>query len=424
MKNLNKFLVLFFALPLFFAGFSVAEARSVRPLNLVFNDQIYKLNFDVNENLITKKPHYKLIIKNKEIPLDLAKNIPQENNLINIETTFTKEISRDYLRKIFNEISGLNSADNETVIISKDLKGKVKFNGNPESGYDINFDEFYHLVNEAFLQNVRYVRIPAKKKFSRIVVNNEELRKHGIKEIIAIGESNFAGSSWARRKNISVAANLYNGVIVPRGKIFSFNDILQDVSQERGFVEELVIKGNKTEKEYGGGVCQVSTTVFRAAFMGGLDIRRRRSHSYAVPYYKPHGLDATIYLEVQDFKFKNDTGSDILMQTVIDNENDDIKFVFYGTNDNREIQIEGPFISDYKRAPESIVEKTDQLPPGERYLASYAHDGFFARWKRVVTKNGEDPEVELLNSSYRAWPARILEGVDPQELKKRKVSRK
>ncbi len=417
MRNIYRFLLLFLILPFFFAGFASAEKQIHRPLNLVFSDQIYKLNFEVNPNLISNVPHHYLEVNGKEIPLDLNKIIPQEDDLMEIKTVFTEEISAEYLKKIFDEISNLSSDKNSLVEITVDKEKKINFAGNPQSGYNIDFKKFYHLVNEAFLQEVRYVRIPAKKMFSKVVVHNKDLYNKGIKEIITIGESNFAGSSWARRKNISVAAALYNGQIVPKGKIFSFNKILDDVSAERGFAEEMVIKGNKTEKEYGGGVCQVSTTVFRAAFLGGLDIRKRRSHSYAVPYYKPHGLDATIYLEVQDFRFKNDTNGDILIQTVVDE--DTVKFVFYGTRDDRIVEIEGPFISDYKKAPAPIVEKTDKIPVGEKYIASYAHDGFFARWKRVVKRSDGSFEEELLNSNYRPWPARILEGVKPEKLAKK-----
>jgi vancomycin resistance protein YoaR len=417
MKNIYRFLLLFLILPFFFAGFSSAEKKIHRPLNLVFNDQIYKLNFEVNPNLISRIPHNYLIIGEKKIPLDLNKNIPQEDNLIKIETTFSEEISYEYLKKLFDEIFNIDSRKNNLVKITIDENEKINFLGNPQSGYDIEFNKFYHLVNEAFLQNIRYVRIPAKKKFSNVFVYNKELRKQGIKEIIAIGESNFEGSSWARRKNISVAAALYNGIIIPQGKIFSFNEILKDVSEKSGFAKELVIKGNKTEKEYGGGVCQVSTTIFRAAFLGGLDIRRRRSHSYAVPYYKPHGLDATIYLDVQDFKFKNDTTGDILIQTIIDKNT--IKFVFYGTRDDRTVEIEGPFISDYKKAPAPIIEKTDKIPVGEKYIASYAHDGFFARWKRIVKRSDGSFKEKVLNSNYKPWPARILEGVVSEKLSKK-----
>lgn len=420
MKKFSKLLVLILSFVIFFAGNVGAQKKSHKPLNLVFNDQIYKLNFNVNKNIISHIPIHYLIIGDKKILLDLDKNIPKESDLVKIETTFTEEISPEYLKKFFAEISGLSSEESNSVEIKRGNDNKIEFTGTPRSTYDIDFKEFYHLVNQAFLQNVRYVRIPAKKKFSNVIVNDKELKKKGIKEIIAIGESNFAGSSWARRKNISVAANLYNGIIVPKGRVFSFNDILQDVSKERGFVEELVIKGNKTEKEYGGGICQVSTTVFRAAFFGGLEIDKRRSHSYAVPYYKPQGLDATIYLDVQDFKFRNDTDGDILIQTII--EGDIMRFVFYGTKDERSVKIEGPFISDYKKAPEPIVEKTDQLEPGERYLKSYAHDGFFARWKRKITRPNSEPEEYILNSSYKAWPARILQGIEPE--KKTKINPK
>ena len=401
---------------IFFAGNTSAQKSSHKPLNLVFDDQIYKLNFDVNQNLITKIPRHFLVIGEKEIEIDLNKNIPQENDLLEIKTTFEDGISPEYLKKFFNEISGLDSDEN-IVKISRNKKNQIIFAGNPISGYDIDFDKFYFLVNEGFKKGVRYVRIPAKKKFSKVIVKDKKLRQQGIKEIITIGESNFKGSSWARMKNISVAASLYNGLIVPKGHIFSFNDILQDVSEERGFTKELVIKGNKTEKEYGGGICQVSTTAFRAAFFGGLDIEKRRSHSYAVPYYKPYGLDATIYLGVQDFKFKNDTEGDLLIQTLVDRKKATIKFVFYGTLDDRKVEIEGPFISNYQKAPEPIVEKTDQLPVGERYMTSYAHNGFFARWRRKVTKNNQTEEY-ILNSSYKPWPARILEGVSPEDLAK------
>jgi vancomycin resistance protein YoaR len=411
MKKIKIFLVLIFSFVIFFAGNADAKNKQ-KPLSLVFDDQIYKLNFDVNQNLITKIPHHFLIIKDKKIPIDFDKIIPQETSLAEIETTFTEEISPEYLKKVFDEISGANLTKDSLVKIGVNKDGEIIFSGNPQSGYNIDYEKFYYLVNEAFLQKVRYVRIPAKKSFSKVVVNDESLYRQGIKEIISIGESNFAGSSWARRKNISVAANLYNGEIISKGKIFSFNEILEDVSEKRGFVKELVIKGNKTEKEYGGGVCQVSTTVFRTAFLGGLDIRRRRSHSYAVPYYRPHGLDATIYLEVQDFRFKNNTNGDILIQTVVDG--DIIKFIFYGTRDDRKVEIEGPFISDYKKAPAPIIEETNKIPPGEKQIVSYAHDGFFARWHRIVTWEDGEVEEELLNSNYRPWPARILQGIEEQ----------
>jgi len=416
MKKINKLLVLFFILPFFFAGFTNAQKKTHNPLNLVFDDQIYKINFDVNQNIITKVAQHYLIFGNQKILLDLNKNMPQENDLMKIETTFTEEVSPEYLRDFFNEISGIASDKKNIVEINVNKDEKIIFKGNPKSVYDIDFAKFYHLVNQAFLKEVKYVRIPAKKKFSTVIIHDKALQKRGISEIIAIGESNFLGSSWARKRNITVASNLYNGLILPKGKVFSFNEILKDVSPERGFAKELVIKGNKTEKEHGGGVCQVSTTVFRAAFLGGLKIEKRRSHSYAVPYYKPHGLDATIYLDVQDFKFRNDTDGDILIQTIV--QDSDMKFIFYGTSDNREVEIEGPFISGYKYAPEPIVEKTDQLPVGERYMTSYAHDGFHARWRRKVTKENSEPDEYILDSSYQAWPARILEGVSSEDLAK------
>jgi vancomycin resistance protein YoaR len=76
---------------------------------------------------------------------------------------------------------------------------------------------------------------------------------------------------------------------------------------------ELVIKKEGTVPEFGGGLCQVSSTAFRAAMNGGLPITQRRNHAYAVQYYAPQGTDATIYPGVVDLKFINDTPGDILI---------------------------------------------------------------------------------------------------------------
>jgi len=109
---------------------------------------------------------------------------------------------------------------------------------------------------------------------------------------------------------------------------------------------ELVIKENKTIPEYGGGLCQIATTNFRAALNSALPITERQSHSYAVQYYDPQGTDAAIYIPHPDLKFHNNTKNYILIQTSI--YNNILTFEFYGTKDGRSVHFEGPEYWDQK----------------------------------------------------------------------------
>jgi vancomycin resistance protein YoaR len=169
---------------------------------------------------------------------------------------------------------------------------------------------------------------------------------------VAHGESNFTGSSNSRIQNIKSGASKFNGLILAPGQEFSFNQSLGPVTAETGFKPEMVIKTSGTVLEMGGGLCQVSTTAFRAALYGGLPITARRNHSYAVKYYAPQGTDATIYPGAVDFKFVNDTPSNLLITSRVE----DLKLIFeyYGTADGRQVAIDGPY--QYDRKPDGSMK--------------------------------------------------------------------
>ena len=193
------------------------------------------------------------------------------------------------------------------------------------------------------------------------------LNNLGITELIGRGESKFTGSPRNRIHNITVGIEKMKGVIVAPGEEFSFNKYLGPVEASTGFLPELVIKAEGTVPEFGGGLCQVSSTTFRAAMHAGLPITARRNHSYAVQYYAPQGTDATIYPGVQDLKFKNDTGGSILIWPYF-KEKDYLVFDFYGTYDGRQVTLEQPVQYDKK-----------------------SNGAMKAYWKRtVITKDGEE----------------------------------
>lgn len=173
-------------------------------------------------------------------------------------------------------------------------------------------------------------------------VSRETIADLGLHDLIAQGITNFRGSPKNRIFNIHRAIEQFDGVVIPPGETFSFVQYLGDVDGEHGYLPELVIKNNKTEPEFGGGICQVSTTVFRAALKAGLQITERRNHAYPVQYYKPYGMDATVYIPRPDLKFKNNTPGSILMLPSITGT--ELSFSFYGTNDGRTTTLDGPHI--------------------------------------------------------------------------------
>lgn len=251
------------------------------------------------------------------------------------------------------------------------------------------------------------------------VENSEDLNDLGVREIIGVGHSNFAGSSSNRRHNIKVGASKLHGLIIKPGDEFSLVTALGKVDKNSGYLPELVIKGNKTIPEYGGGLCQIATTIFRAALGTGLPITERRNHSYRVSYYEPAGTDATIYSPRPDLKFKNDTNNNIIIQARFEGQND-IYFDFWGKSDGRLASTSYPVIYNIVRpGPTQIIETTD-LAPGEKKCTEKAHSGAEAYFDYVVIyNNGLENENKVENrfySKYVAWREVCLVGVKPAEV--------
>ena len=197
-----------------------------------------------------------------------------------------------------------------------------------------------------------------------------------ITELIGEGRSNFRGSPKNRIFNINVATKRFDGILIKPNEEFSFVKVLGEVDGEHGYLPELVIKKDKTEPEFGGGICQVSTTAFRAAIYSGLEITARRNHAYPVSYYNPQGMDATVYVPRPDLRFINDTPGYILIQTKI--EGTELIFDFYGTSDGRKTTVIGPKITE--RNPDGsmkavftqqIFDKNDNLIREDVFNSAY-----------------------------------------------------
>jgi len=235
----------------------------------------------------------------------------------------------------------------------------------------------------------------------------------GIKELIGEGKSNFAGSPKNRRHNIEVGAEKLHGTLIKPDEEFSLVKSLGEVNEANGFLPELVIKGDRTIPEYGGGLCQLATTAFRAALNAGLPITERQPHSYRVVYYEPAGMDATIYNPHPDLRFVNDTGYYILWQTGI--FGDDLIFKLYGTSDERRVETSAVKVFNITEpGPVKFIE-TDELTPGEKKKVESAHQGADAEFRNIITFPNGIVREDVWKSRYQPWPEVWLIGKEIEE---------
>ncbi|MEK7091117.1 MAG: VanW family protein [Patescibacteria group bacterium] len=235
----------------------------------------------------------------------------------------------------------------------------------------------------------------------------------GIKELIGKGESNFSGSIPNRIFNIKKAAGYMNGVLVAPGETFSFNKYVGDISAVGGYRQAYVIKGGRTVLGDGGGVCQVSTTLFRAILAAGVPIEERTAHAYRVHYYEEDsqpGFDATIFTPDVDLKFKNDTPAYILIQTTVDESKSKLVFELYGTSDGRKVETSKARVWDVTPPPPALYQDDPSIPSGQVRQVDFSAWGAKAAFDWKVTRGGEVLQQRTFYSNYRPWQAVFLKG--------------
>ena len=284
------------------------------------------------------------------------------------------------------------------------------------SGRDIDIEATVAEIEQrVFNDQLTRVTIQTKEVFPR--TSDVSLDDLGIQEILGTGHSNMKGSPKNRRHNIAVGARSLHGIMIAPSEEFSLLHALGEINAKSGYLPELVIKGNKTIPEYGGGLCQIGTTTFRATLKSGLPVLERQNHSYQVPYYidekgRP-GTDATIYDPSPDYRFLNDTGNFVLIQTRI--VGDDIYFDFWGAKDGRSVyQSETKVWGIVKPPPAKLIETTD-IPPGEKKCTERPHNGANAEFTYEIIYASGKKEAQEFTSHYRPWQEVCLVGVEKIE---------
>ena len=253
--------------------------------------------------------------------------------------------------------------------------------------------------------------IPVERTFSEY--NTGDVNNLGIKELIGKGNSDFKGSIASRIHNVGLSASKFQGIIVKPGETMSFNKILGDVSALTGYQQAYIIKDGATILGDGGGVCQVSSTMFRAALNAGLPILERQAHAYRVYYYEQNsqpGLDATVYDPSPDLKIKNNTAYHVLIQTKMDAKKLHLTIEIYGTNDGRKATISKSTISDRTDPLPDIYVDDPTLPTGVVKQIDHQAAGAKITFDYQVEKDGQVIYQKKFISVYQPWANKFLRG--------------
>ncbi len=236
----------------------------------------------------------------------------------------------------------------------------------------------------------------------------------GITELLAEETTWFYDSSPERKTNIRIGAAKFHGLVVKPNEEFSFNKYLGTISESTGFVEGLIIIGGRTQSGVGGGICQVSTTMFQTVFWAGLDVTERNQHGYRVSYYeksppridKPMGMDAAIYSTEDvsvDFKFINNTPHHILIESYYRENDQSLTFKFYSTSLGRTVER---FITTANETdpPGDRYEYNPELEPEEVEQVEWAAGGAIVSVQRIVNNQwGELRDEDYFISEYEPW---------------------
>lgn len=235
----------------------------------------------------------------------------------------------------------------------------------------------------------------------------------GITELVAEETSYFFGSEPARVQNIQVGSATFNGILIAPGEVFSMAKYMTNISLDNGYAEAIIIVGDQSVKGVGGGICQVSTTLFRTVFFGGFPIVERHAHAYRVSYYEQQsngrpdsnlaGLDASVYVPFVDLKFKNDSEHWILMDTEMGANS--LTWKFYSTSDGRTMDWNTTGITNVIEPPEPIYREDPTLPTGTIKQVDWAVNGASVSVYRNVYKDGALWFNDAIHTRYVAWPS-------------------
>lgn len=227
----------------------------------------------------------------------------------------------------------------------------------------------------------------------------------GATHLVAAFETRFPASPASRNHNLQLCARKLNGLVLQPNQIFSFNDFIGPRTRERGFGEGRVFVGDRMVLDVGGGVCQVSTTLYNIALLSGLRVLQRSQHGMTVPYVPP-GTDATVAYGYLDLVLQNQTGGPVLF--FARSAHGTFSMLAYAERPGPRVEIHSQTLRTYPfytlRIPDSKLRR------GQSYVDSPGQVGVDARSWLVRYYNGNKEVVPLHQEHFRPSPRVIYVG--------------
>lgn len=286
--------------------------------------------------------------------------------------------------------------------------GKLIFTKQGQQGQALNVGRSMDNVNQAFM-----AMEPEKRKASLWVdvtepaISSDKPEKIGKFELMGEGVSQFSGSANARAINIKVGAKWLNATLVPPKSNFSFLNAIGGITEAKGFVEGFAILTDQTAPEVGGGICQVSTTTFRAAFYAGLPIVERNAHVYRVGWYEemdePVGFDAAIYEPGLDFKFYNPTDYWMAVESYVDGGRLHVK-IYGNRTPGQKVELLSNGVNNVTQPPPDKTEVDPQMAPGTRKQVDTARKGLTTTITRIIKVDGKEVKRDSFPTVFQPWP--------------------
>ena len=391
--------------------------QETHPVIINVDEQVELVKKLLGENLTLSMPSGQpdsqgpWIFTPEDLSKMLAFEVVQTNGSSLYQVSVKTEVLREYLTNLQPD---LYLAPQNTRFMFNDDTRQLEVIKSATIGRDLNIEESIKTIQKQLMEGKHNIELVFNFTDPQITdsMTGEQL---GITELVHSETSYFYGSSAERVQNIQAAASQFHGLLVAPGETFSMASALGDISLENGYAEALIIYGNQTIKGVGGGVCQVSTTLFRAAFFAGFPITERYAHAYRVSYYErvaggaidPNlaGLDATVYAPIVDLKFVNDTPYWLLMETYVYPGSSSITWKFYSTYDGRSVEWSTTGPVNTVEAPKPLYRENPDLPTGEVRQVDYSAQGADITVQRTVYKDGAIYFQDSFFTQYQPWQA-------------------
>lgn len=301
------------------------------------------------------------------------------------------------------------------------VNGEIKAIGDAADGRALDLAGATADIEAAVLDGKTRLKLPV--VAIKVGVTNEVLESLTFNDVLASASTTYASSSSPRRTNVERAVALQDGWLVAPGDTFSYNDNIGDITEETGFVTGFGIVsdgegGVTTSPVIGGGICQVSTTIFQAVFWAGLTVTERWTHPYWLNGYGiapsgMEGLDAMVNIDTDfslDFKFVNNTDDWIAVRAIADGSNVIIRIL--GTDNGWSVNVDGPYIANVVEPPsDTLYTESTEIAPGTQLQVETAGNGFDVEIFRTVTKDGVVVSDDTFGGTYAPSRTTVLTGI-------------